>query len=192
MLQANLISHAVLPGLALSVAFGFDPALGGVISGILGSLLAERLQRSSKLNEEAVINTVLAGFLGLGVLLIPLLGLRLDLEALLFGDLLVQTWLPRSWLLALGSGPTVSVLALMLLALVVSVCSSVDAFLALGFAAQVTPGALLAFLLLGPVVDLKLAGLFTVLLSTRAIAITAVAASLLVLLIGQWVNLVLL
>ena len=92
-LQANLISHAVLPGLALSVAFGFDPAVGGVISGILGSLLAERLQRSSKLNEEAVINTVLAGFLGLGVLLIPLLSLRLDLEALLFGDLLTVGWL---------------------------------------------------------------------------------------------------
>ena len=101
----------------------------------------------------------------------------------------VQTWLPRSWLLALGSAPTLSVIALMLLALVVSVCSSVDAFLALGFAAQVTPGALLAFLLLGPVVDLKLAGLFTVLLTPRAIAITAVSASLMVLLIGQWVNL---
>ena len=102
----------------------------------------------------------------------------------------VQTWLPRSWLLALGSAPTLSVLALMLLALVVSVCSSVDAFLALGFAAQVTPGALLAFLLLGPVVDLKLVGLFTVLLTPRAIAITALSASLMVLLIGQWVNLV--
>ena len=102
----------------------------------------------------------------------------------------VQTWLPRSWLLALGSAPTLSILALMLLALVVSVCSSVDAFLALGFAAQVTPGALLAFLLLGPVVDLKLAGLFTVLLTPRAIAMTALSASLMVLLIGQWVNLV--
>ena len=102
----------------------------------------------------------------------------------------VQTWLPRSWLLVLGSAPTLSVLALMLLALVVSVCSSVDAFLALGFAAQVTPGALLAFLLLGPVVDLKLAGLFTVLLTPRAIAITALSASLMVLLIGQWVNLI--
>ena len=102
----------------------------------------------------------------------------------------VQTWLPRSWLLALGSAPTLSVLALMLLALVVSVCSSVDAFLALGFAAQVTPGALLAFLLLGPVVDLKLAGLFTVLMTPRAIAITSLAASLMVLLIGQWVNLI--
>ena len=102
---------------------------------------------------------------------------------------LVQTWLPRSWLLAVGGAPTASILALMLLAVVVSVCSSVDAFLALGFAAQITPGALLAFLLLGPVVDLKLAGLFTVLMRPRAIVITAISASLGVLLIGQWINL---
>ena len=117
----------------------------------------------------------------------------LDLLALLvLGCLiaaLVQTWLPRSWLLAVGGAPTGSILALMLLAVVVSVCSSVDAFLALGFAAQVTPGALLAFLLLGPVVDLKLVGLFTVLMRPRSIAITAIAASFGVLLIGQWVNL---
>jgi uncharacterized membrane protein YraQ (UPF0718 family) len=92
-------------------------------------------------------------------------------------------------LLAVGGAPTGSILALMLLAVVLSVCSSVDAFLALGFAAQVTPGALLAFLLLGPVVDLKLVGLFTVLMRPRAIAITAIAASFGVLLIGQWVNL---
>ena len=102
---------------------------------------------------------------------------------------LVQTWLPRSWLLIVGGAPTVSILALMLLAVVVSVCSSVDAFLALGFAAQVTPGALLAFLLLGPVVDLKLAGLFTVLMRPKAIGLTAIAAAMGVLLIGQWVNL---
>jgi len=88
LLQANLISHAVLPGLALAMAFGLDPALGGVVSGVLGALLAERLQRRDGRSHEAVINTVLAGFLGLGVLLIPLLDLRLNLEAVLFGDLL--------------------------------------------------------------------------------------------------------
>ncbi len=104
----------------------------------------------------------------------------------------VQTFLPRSWLLAVGEAPTLSILALMLMAVVISVCSSVDAFLALGFAAQVTPGALLAFLLLGPVVDLKLAGLFTVVLKPRAIAMTALAAAMVVLLMGQWVNLLLL
>jgi zinc/manganese transport system permease protein len=91
-LQANLISHAVLPGLAVAVAFGIDPAIGGVVSGLLGSLLAERLQRGRIANHDAVVNTVLAGFLGLGVLLIPLLNLRLDLDALLFGDLLTVTW----------------------------------------------------------------------------------------------------
>ena len=67
-LQANLISHAVLPGVAVAVAFGLDPAIGGVLSGLLGSLLAERLQRGQSAGQEAVINTVLAGFLGLGVL----------------------------------------------------------------------------------------------------------------------------
>jgi uncharacterized membrane protein YraQ (UPF0718 family) len=101
----------------------------------------------------------------------------------------VQTLLPRTWLLAVGGAPTLSVLSLMLMAVVVSVCSSVDAFLALGFAAQITPGALLAFLVLGPVVDLKLLGLFGVVLRPRAIALTAAGACLVVLLIGQWANL---
>lgn len=120
----------------------------------------------------------------------------LDLALLLvvgcFIAALVQTLLPRSWLLAVGGAPTLSILSLMLLAVVVSVCSSVDAFLALGFAAQITPGALLAFLVLGPVVDLKLLGLFGVLLRPRAVLLAAASAAVLVLLIGQWTNLVLL
>lgn len=116
----------------------------------------------------------------------------LDLAGLLvLGSALaavVQTLLPRTWLLTVGGAPTISVLSLMLMAVVVSVCSSVDAFLALGFAAQITPGALLAFLVLGPVVDLKLLGLFGVVLKPRAIALTAAGACVVVLLIGQWVN----
>jgi len=88
---ANLISHAVLPGLALAVALGLSPGLGGMVSGVAGALLAERMSQGSKpgdSRDEAVLNTVLAGFLGLGVLLIPLLHIRVDLEAILFGDLL--------------------------------------------------------------------------------------------------------
>ena len=87
----NLVSHAVLPGLALALALKLDPALGGVISGVVGALVAERFSRAGRPGDpgdEAVLNTVLAGFLGLGVLLIPLLGIRVNLEAVLFGDLL--------------------------------------------------------------------------------------------------------
>ena len=102
---------------------------------------------------------------------------------------LVQALLPRQWLLAVGGAPTLSVLALMALSLVLSVCSSVDAFLALGFAAQITPGALLAFLLLGPVIDIKLVGLLGLLFRPRGLVLTTTGAALAVLLIGQWVNL---
>ena len=88
---ANLISHAVLPGLALAVALGLSPGIGGMVSGVAGALLAERLSQGGTpgdSRDEAVLNTVLAGFLGLGVLLIPLLHIQVDLEAVLFGDLL--------------------------------------------------------------------------------------------------------
>ena len=149
-------------------------------SGLIGSpLTGTPAERSERLPFRTVLDQSSREFLDLLALLV----LGCVIAAL------VQTWLPRSWLLAVGGAPTASILALMLLAVVVSVCSSVDAFLALGFAAQVTPGALLAFLLLGPVVDLKLAGLFTVLMRPKAIALTALAASMGVLLIGQWVNL---
>ena len=91
---ANLVSHAVLPGLALALALRLDPGVGGVLSGVAGALLAERFSRAERpgqVGDEAVLNTVLAGFLGLGVLLIPLLGIRVNLEAVLFGDLLAAS-----------------------------------------------------------------------------------------------------
>jgi uncharacterized membrane protein YraQ (UPF0718 family) len=120
-------------------------------------------------------------------------GELLQLALLLVGGCalaaLVQTLLPRQWLLQLGGAPTGSILALMALSVVISVCSSVDAFLALTFAAQVTPGALLAFLLLGPVIDLKLVGLLGLLLRPRGLLLASGGALLVVLLIGQWINL---
>ena len=73
LLQVNLISHCVLPGLALAVAIGVDPSIGGVISGLLGALIAESLAKKRNESYEGVLNTILASSLGLGVLLIPLL-----------------------------------------------------------------------------------------------------------------------
>ena len=147
-------------------------------SGVLGTPPPPRAE-PSRPSLRTVLEHSTREFLNLAVLLI--------LGSLIAAT--VQTLLPRSWLLAVGGAPTLSVLSLMLMAVVISVCSSVDAFLALGFAAQITPGALLAFLVLGPVVDLKLLGLFGVIMRPKAIAITAIGASVVVLLLGQWVNL---
>ena len=90
-LLANLLAHCVLPGLVIALALELDPTLGGLISGLLGAVLAERLNQRFKGREEGAMNTVLAGFTALGVLLVPLLDARVDLETLLFGDLLAST-----------------------------------------------------------------------------------------------------
>jgi hypothetical protein len=68
---------------------------------------------------------------------------------------LMQTLVPQSFLLGLGSGPVLSVLVLMLLAAVLSICSTVDSFVALAFARAFTGGSVLAFLVFGPMVDIK-------------------------------------
>ncbi len=90
-LHSNLIAHAVLPGVALAMAAGIDPLLGGLASGLSVTWLAERLSSRHLLEDtgqEVVANTLLAASLGLGVLLIQALDGDVDLNSLLFGDLL--------------------------------------------------------------------------------------------------------
>ena len=47
-LLANLMAHSVLPGLVVALAIGIDPTIGGLISGLLGALIAERLNQRFK------------------------------------------------------------------------------------------------------------------------------------------------
>ncbi|WP_232320057.1 permease [Herbidospora daliensis] len=65
---------------------------------------------------------------------------------------------PRAWLDALADDFWVSVLVLALLAVVLSICSEADAFVAASLTAF-SPTARLAFLVVGPMVDLKLIAL---------------------------------
>ena len=84
---------------------------------------------------------------------------------------LVQTFVPQSILLALGKGPVLSVLALLILAVLLSICSTVDAFIALAFASTFSPGAVLAFLVFGPMVDIKSTLLYLRLFKRRPTAL---------------------
>jgi uncharacterized membrane protein YraQ (UPF0718 family) len=71
----------------------------------------------------------------------------------------IQVFIPREVILNLGQDPMTSILAMMLLAGIVSICSTVDAFFALSFASSFTTSSLLAFLVFGPMFDLKSIGL---------------------------------
>jgi uncharacterized protein len=81
----------------------------------------------------------------------------------------LQVFVPRDWILSLGQSPITSILAMLLLAAIVSICSTVDSFFALSFASTFTSGSLLAFLVFGPMVDLKGIGLMLSIFKARAI-----------------------
>ncbi len=93
-------------------------------------------------------------------------------QYLIMGCLLaagMQILTPQSAMLAWGDGPARSVGAMMLLAFVLSVCSTVDAFVSLAFANTFATGAVLAFLVFGPMVDVKSLLLFRQVFRPRVI-----------------------
>ena len=88
---------------------------------------------------------------------------------------LTQVFVPRSVLLALGSNPVWSVLAMMALAFIVAVCSNVDAFFVLSFGSTFLPGGIVAFLVFGALIDVKMLALMRTTFTTRPLVqITAV------------------
>ncbi len=111
---------------------------------------------------------------------------------LVFGAILaslLQSLIPRQTLLSIGQSPVGSVIAMVLLAVVLSVCSTVDAFLVLTFAGTFTTGALLAFLVFGPMVDIKSTLMFLTVFRGRAVVLMIALAAQLVLLATIWINL---
>jgi len=111
---------------------------------------------------------------------------------LIFGSLLaagMQTLVPQSTLLALAEGAVGSVLALQALAFSLSVCSTVDAFVALSFASSFAPGAILGFLVFGPMVDLKSSLMFLGVFRKRAVVYLILLPFLMTLSAGIALNL---
>ena len=68
---------------------------------------------------------------------------------------LFQTFLDRSILVAIGSNDVLGPGVMMAFAYVLSLCSEADAFVAASFGSTFTTGSLLAFLIYGPMLDLK-------------------------------------
>lgn len=96
---------------------------------------------------------------------------------------------PQQWLAAVADQPVLSVLVLALLAVILSICSEADAFVAASLT-EFSLTAKLAFLVVGPMVDLKLislqAGTFSSKFATRFAPATFVLAVLFSMLVGWW------
>jgi uncharacterized membrane protein YraQ (UPF0718 family) len=100
----------------------------------------------------------------------------------------LQAFVPQSILLGIGEGPVTSVLVMMGLAILLSICSTVDAFVALGFVGAFSTASILSFLLYGPMVDIKSILMFTRVFKPRTVLYMITIPFVLVLLIGSALN----
>ena len=101
----------------------------------------------------------------------------------------IQSFVPREVVLGLGQDPVTSIVAMMTLAALVSICSTVDSFFALSFASTFTTGSLVSFLVFGPMIDLKAIGLLLTMFRPRAIFYLFAVAALLTFLAALVLNL---
>lgn len=102
----------------------------------------------------------------------------------------MQTLVSPQELELLGKGPLLSVFMAQIVAFILSVCSTVDSFLALALqGAGFSTGALIAFLSFGPMVDIKSTLMFTSIFKRRVVLYLILLPFLMNLLIGIWINL---
>src|SRR5699024_2629065 len=87
-LMGDAISHAVLPGVAISFMLGISYFYGAVLAGILTALGIGYVNQNSRIKSDSSIGIVFTAFLALGVILIRHAQSAIDLESILFGNVL--------------------------------------------------------------------------------------------------------
>lgn len=121
-LMSDAISHAILPGIVLAFFVTKDLAspllvLGAALSGLAMVSLAELLQRTGRVKEDAAIGLAFPALFSVGVLLVSshARNIHLDTDAVLKGDLILSVFDRRLELGGIDVGPrTLYVMVLIL------------------------------------------------------------------------------
>lgn len=87
-LMGDAISHAVLPGVAVSYMLGIGYFIGAALFGVLASILISTIGEKTKLKSDTSIGIVFSAFFALGIILISAAKSATDLYHILFGNVL--------------------------------------------------------------------------------------------------------
>ncbi|WP_192801004.1 metal ABC transporter permease [Streptococcus agalactiae] len=87
-LMGDAISHAVLPGVAISFILGINFFIGAIVFGLLSSIIITYIEENSVIKGDTAIGITFSSFLALGIILIGLANSTTDLFHILFGNIL--------------------------------------------------------------------------------------------------------
>ncbi len=87
-LMGDAISHAILPGVAISYMLGVNYFYGAVLFGILTAVSIGVVSQHSRIKNDSSIGIVFTAFFALGIILIAKAQTATDLTQILFGNVL--------------------------------------------------------------------------------------------------------
>lgn len=87
-LMSDAISHAILPGVAISYMLGINFFYGAVATGVLTALGIGIVSQNSRIKNDSSIGIVFSAAFALGIILITLAQSATDLTQILFGNVL--------------------------------------------------------------------------------------------------------
>ena len=87
-LMGDAISHAVLPGVAISFILGINFFIGAIVFGLLASTIMTYIKSNSIIKSDTAIGITFSSFLALGIILIGIANSSTDLFHILFGNIL--------------------------------------------------------------------------------------------------------
>ena len=90
-LMGDAIGHAVLPGVAISILLGINPVIGAVGFGLLASLFIGFISDKSALKKDTVMGVVFTSFFAVGMVLVSGIRTRVNINSILFGNMLTVT-----------------------------------------------------------------------------------------------------
>ena len=87
-LMGDAISHAILPGVAISYILGINYFYGAVFVGVLTALGIGVISEKSRIKSDAAIGIVFSAAFAIGIILITTAESAIDLTQILFGNVL--------------------------------------------------------------------------------------------------------
>lgn len=99
----DTLAHAALLGTALSLSFQFSSFLGVIFIGLIVSFSLVAFERKGDISTDTLLGILAHGSLAFGLVLLAFMqnqGMRVDLMAYLFGDILAVTETDLLWMLA--------------------------------------------------------------------------------------------
>lgn len=87
-LMGDAVSHAVMPGVVIAYLLNLPFAIGAFVFGLMAVLSIGFIKANTRIKEDTVIGLVFTGFFALGLVLVSKSPSNIDLQHILFGNVL--------------------------------------------------------------------------------------------------------